>query len=300
MLPNTHQNQKKCGIVTIIGEPNAGKSTLTNKLVGAKVSITSRKVQTTRVSTIGIAMWNNVQVILQDTPGIFSPSKTIEKSLVKNAWHAIKDTDLVMVIIDIKKPLEQTIQIIEKLSFLENLFIIFNKIDLKDDVDQAFYEQKIKSITSIKNIHFFWISALHNQGVEHLKKSISNNLPFQEWLYPENIITTQPEAIWACEITREELYHQLHQELPYETYVEHESFETFDNQSIKISQAIVVAKPSQKAVVIGKGGTRIKNIGQKARLTLEKEMGKTVHLKLFVKVTDNWMEKSSIRKDLGL
>jgi GTP-binding protein Era len=295
---NTHQ---KCGMIAIIGEPNAGKSTLTNNIVGAKVSIISKKVQTTRVSTLGIAIYKNSQIILQDTPGIFEAKKTIEKSLVKNAWHTVEEVDIILLIIDIsKKNIDSSLGILENIPKNKKVIIVFNKIDLVPNISKQDFQEKILIKIGNDNTTFFWISALKNNGVEELLSALEQLLPFHPWLYPNDIITTQPEALWICEFTREQVYAQLHQEIPYEIYIEHESYERFNDGSLKISQAIVVAKESQKSIVIGKGGERIKEIGQKARLALEKEMGTRVHLKLFVKVKENWMEKSSIRKDLGL
>jgi GTP-binding protein Era len=298
---HSHDTMQKCGTIAIIGEPNAGKSTLTNNIVGAKVSIISKKVQTTRVSTLGIAIYKNTQIILQDTPGIFEAKKTIEKSLVKNAWHTVHEVDIILLIIDVsKKNIDSSLDILKKIPKNKKNIIVFNKIDLALDINKENFQEKIKNKIENDDINFFWISALKNNGVEDLLIALEQLLPVHPWLYPDDIITTQPEALWICEFTREQVYAQLHQEIPYEIYIEHESYERFNDGSLKISQAIVVAKESQKSFVIGKGGERIKEIGQKTRLALEKEMATRVHLKLFVKVKENWMEKSSIRKDLGL
>ncbi|CAO5676359.1 MAG: GTPase Era [Holosporales bacterium] len=284
----------RCGSVAIIGEPNAGKSTLTNLLVGSKVSIVSPKVQTTRVRTLGIAIWKESQVILLDTPGIFSAQKSLEKALVKQAWRSVDESDALVLLVDTTKQ-DQTLtqNIIEKLPVKKPLFICFNKVDLNPNFKNTFVINRPVD-------GFFPISAKTNEGVNTFMEKLCAFLPYHPWHYPEDIITDQPEALWAAEITREQLYLQLHQELPYETYIEPEGYERFDNGDIKISQAIVVARDAQKGIVLGAKGARIKSLGLKARKALEKELGCTVHLKIFVKVKCKWMENESIKRELGL
>ncbi len=290
---------KKCGTVAIIGQPNAGKSTLTNLFVGGKVSIVSHKVQTTRVRTLGIAIHENTQLILLDTPGIFKPKKTLEKSLVKSAWNTVKDVDALVLLVDASyHNMISSFEILDELKTTCPLFLVLNKIDMLS-------EEKLKSIidqfskyTVIEKT--FCISALNGEGTDDLKQSLADKMPYSEWHYPEDILSNQPENLWAAEITREQLYLQLHKELPYETYVVPESFEYFEDGSVKISQAVVVARSSQKGIILGAKGSKIKSIGENTRKILETEMNQRVHLKLFVKVQNDWMEKSSVRKDLGL
>lgn len=290
---------QKCGRVCIIGQPNAGKSTLINAMVGAKVSIVSHKVQTTRVRTLGIAMNGDTQFVLLDTPGIFDAKKTLENALVKGAWNGIQDVDAIIILVDASfTDLTQTIHILEKLQSPPPVFLVLNKSDkvppqVLDDLAEKF--KKYPSILEVLSI-----SALEQTGIDTLIHALDEKMPYGAWHYPEDILTNQPENLWAAEITREQLYLQLHDELPYETYVTPEGFEYFQDGSIKISQAIVVSRPSQKGIILGAKGSRIKAIGQKARLELTKEMGQTVHLRLFVKVQRDWMEQQSTRKELGL
>lgn len=290
---------KKCGTVAIIGQPNAGKSTLTNLFVGGKISIVSHKVQTTRVRTLGIAIYEETQLVLLDTPGIFKPKKTLEKSLVKSAWNTVKGVDALVLLVDATyHNLSSSFDILDELKTDSPLFLVLNKVD-------QLTEEKVKTIAEqfsrYKNVEkTFCISALNAQGTDELKQELANKMPYSEWHYPEDILSNQPENLWAAEITREQLYLQLHEEIPYETYVVPESFEYFEDGSVKISQAVVVARSSQKGIILGAKGSRIKSIGEKTRKILETEMNQRVHLKLFVKVENDWMEKSSIRKDLGL
>lgn len=290
---------KKCGTVAIIGQPNAGKSTLTNLFVGGKISIVSHKVQTTRVRTLGIAIHEDTQLVLLDTPGIFKPKKTLEKSLVKSAWGTIKDIDALILLVDASyHNMTSSFEILDELKTNSPLFLVLNKVDqLTDEKLKTIIEQFSKYTTVEKT---FCISALNAQGTDDLKQELANKMPYSEWHYPEDILSNQPENLWAAEITREQLYLQLHEEIPYETYVVPESFEYFEDGSVKISQAVVVARSSQKGIILGAKGSRIKSIGEKTRKILETEMNQRVHLKLFVKVENDWMEKSSIRKDLGL
>ncbi len=290
---------KKCGTVAIIGQPNAGKSTLTNLFVGGKVSIVSHKVQTTRVRTLGIAIHDDTQLVLLDTPGIFKPKKTLEKSLVKSAWNTVKDVDALVLLVDASyHNMTSSFEILDELKTNSPLFLVLNKVDqLSEEKLKTIVEQfsKYKSVEKT-----FCISALNAQGTDDLKQELANKMPYSEWHYPEDILSSQPENLWAAELTREQLYLQLHEELPYETYVAPESFEYFEDGSVKISQAVVVARSSQKGIILGAKGSKIKSIGEKTRLIMEKEMNQRVHLKLFVKVQNDWMEKSSVRKDLGL
>jgi GTP-binding protein Era len=290
-------NIEKCGFVTILGQPNAGKSTLTNLLVGGKVSIVSKKVQTTRVKTLGIVISNHSQIILLDTPGIFSPKKEIEKILVNNAWSAIDGVDVFLVLIDVSfKDNSFSVEILKRLKSGRPIFLVFNKIDKLSNVQKDHLLEPFKDIQNITKV--FYISALNGDGVDTLLQEICHCLPYHPWLYPEDIITTQPEAVWAAEITREQIFKQLHEELPYEIYVEPEFFERFNNGDIKISQSIIVARDGQKGIVLGHKGARIKKIGQEARSDMEIQMECKVHLNLFVKVKENWIENKNFLKML--
>lgn len=294
------EEKTRCGFVSVIGRPNAGKSTLVNALVGAKVSIVSRKVQTTRSRMLGIALYEQSQIILIDTPGVFSPKKTLEKAMVSTALDAVDEGDVIYHLVDVaeKNPLEQSAAIRSKLPKNKPVFLVLNKVDrikkdqllaLAADFNEVFsYEQT------------FMISALKEVGLRELAKASSEHMPQGPWHYEEDEITTTPMRLLAAEITREKIFDQLHEELPYAIMVETENWENFDNGDIKISQVITVDRDSQKGIVLGKGGQQIKKIGQAARTELEAMLEQKIHLKLFVRVTPGWQEKAESYQIMGL
>lgn len=294
---------QRCGFVSVIGLPNAGKSTLVNALVGAKVSIVSRKVQTTRMRVMGIAMHNHAQIILIDTPGIFQPKKTLEKAMVGAALSSVEDTEFVLHIVDVnlKNPLRSNQMILDMLRNQHentNVLLVLNKID-------QFQKEKLLTLAQEMCADFpyagvFMISALKNKGVEDIADYLSEHLCVGEWLYPEDQISDLPMRLMAAEITREQVYNQLHQELPYSIYVETESWEEFDNGDVKISQIVYVQKQSQKGIVLGKGGVKLKSIGKAARTEMEEMMERRVHLNLFVRVQENWPERPEFYEVFGL
>lgn len=287
----------KCGFVAILGAPNAGKSTLVNQLVGQKVSIVSPKVQTTRSRIMGIALKDDVQIILLDTPGIFEAKKRLDKAMVQEAYDASSAADANVLVIDMTWPnLDLAQSLCEK--HPKGIMIALNKIDL------IAKDQLLKIATSVNNFanvtKIFMISALHSDGVADLAKHLGDILPTSPWLFPEDQITNIPARSWAAEVTREQVFLQLHQELPYNIFVESESWEEFDNGSVKISQAIVVAKDNHKGIVLGKRGQTLKSIGQSARVELESQLERRVHLKLFVKVEEDWQMRSWALRALGI
>ncbi len=293
----THAIETKCGVVALIGAPNAGKSTLTNAIVGEKVSIVTHKVQTTRQRVTGIALHGQTQMILLDTPGIFKPKVRMERAMVEAAFDAAKDADLRLFILDVGGRLDEVFMQ-ETLAMLQSPFIIvLNKIDTVAP------EKLLKIATFFKDSKaekVFMISALKNDGVQDVIHFIANAMPLSPWLYPEDYIADIPERLLAAEITREKLILQLHQELPYETYVETEAFEVFQNGDVKISQVINVAKEGQKAIVLGHKGARVKAIREAAQKELTVVLDRKVHLFLHVKVTENWQEKSDFYHLTGL
>lgn len=290
----------KCGFAAIVGLPNAGKSTLTNALVGSKISIVSRKVQTTRTRVLGIITRDQAQVILVDTPGVFAPKKTLEKAMVKAAWDALPDADVVVHLVDatVKAASEDNRLITGRLPENKPCLLVLNKVDKVKKPD-------LLALTAALNEQFsyeatFMISSLKQEGLEDMLAGIIEHMPEGPWLFEEDQITDMPMRLMAAEITREKIFEQLHQELPYEIMVETESWEEFDDGAVKIDQVVYVHKDSQKGIVVGKSGSRIKALGEAARLELEELFERRVHLKLFVKVQENWSERSENYRAIGL
>lgn len=291
---------KRSGFVSILGAPNAGKSTLVNKMVGAKVSIVSRKVQTTRCRIMGVAMHGQSQVILIDTPGIFEPVKMLERAMVGAAWSSLDDADVVIHLVDAArkgKSLNHA-SITSRIPPGKPVLLVLNKVDAVNKPALLALTQELNAAYSYAGT--FMISALKGSGIEDLLNDLSARLPENDWIFDPEQLTDMPVRFLAAEITREKIYDLLHQELPYATYVETTAWEPFDNGSVKISQLVCVQRETQKAIVLGKGGAQIKKIGQMARLELEEFLGHKVHLKILVKVDEDWSEKSQTFRLLGL
>ena len=298
----TSENARKCGIVAVIGLPNAGKSTLTNALVGEKVSIVSRKVQTTRACVMGIISCGAAQLILVDTPGMFkaSDNKMLEQAMVKAAWSALSDADCVVHLVDVSAGniRKSNASILNRLPDKKPCFLALNKIDkldksallsLASDLNEAFAYEKT-----------FMVSALKNKGLDSMVATFVQYLPQGPWMFSEDQASNMPVRMMAAEMTRETMFEQLHQELPYDIMVVTENWEEFENGSVKIDQLIYVKKESQKGIVVGKGGQRIKKIGLKTRAELEDILQQHVHLKLRVKVQENWSERAENYPLIGL
>jgi GTP-binding protein Era len=284
------ENLKKHGIIAIVGAPNAGKSTLTNVLLGQKLSIVSPKVQTTRNSIRAIAIENETQIILIDTPGIFIPrnDKILERVIVKSAWQALRESDQICFIIDAESGANQeNLRILSDLK-KENLpiTIVINKIDL---VKKSKMLETFAIISNLGFVDIIPISALQNDGVEKLKNFLCEKCQNPTWIYDEEQITDAPMRFIASEITREKLFLNLHKELPYSIAVKTDSYEILNNGEIKIHQTIFVLKDSQKSIIVGKKGEMIKKLGQDSRLDIAEIAGAKVHLFLFVKVKQDWM-----------
>jgi len=297
---DTKDPNQKSGFVSVIGLPNAGKSTLVNALVGAKVSIVSRKVQTTRSRVLGIAIDGAAQIVLMDTPGIFEPGKTLERAMVQAALRTMEEADITLHIVDasLKNCANKNSAIIQKLPKDKPRILALNKIDriakgellaLAEDLSQAGNYDAV-----------FMISALKKDGIKELLQNLASRMPDALWPFEEDQITDLPMRFMAAEITREKIFNALHQELPYAALVETESWENFDDGSVKISQVIYVQRTSQRAIVLGKGGKQIKSIGQEARKDIEELLGTRAHLKLFVKVQEDWSERSEFYQKMGL
>ena len=285
----------RSGFVAILGVPNAGKSTLTNALVGAKVAIVTPKVQTTRTRIRGVAIEGKAQIVFVDTPGIFAPKRRLERAMVAAAWAGAADADLIVVVVDAAAAAEaggpdgDTLRIVEGLRTAgRNAVLALNKVDmLKPPVLLGIAERLNREGIFTDT---FMISALTGSGVADLKAHLASRLPEGPWLYPADQLTDMPERLLAAEVTREQLFLQLHQELPYALTVETESWEEFADGSVKITEVIYVERDNQKAIVLGKGGQRIKAVGAAARKELAAMLGRTVHLFLFVKVRERWRE----------
>ncbi len=296
----SNNDQKRCGFVAVIGLPNAGKSTLVNALVGDKVSIVSRKVQTTRSRITGIVNRGETQIVLLDTPGIFTPKKTLERAMVKAALDTL-DADVVLHLVDAATPdpFDYNEPLIEKLpKHGRPCVLVLNK------VDKVAKEKLLALTAAFTNAYdytaVFMISALKKRGLEDVLDFCIPHLPHGPWHYDEDQITDMPAGLLASEITREKIFERLHQELPYSIMVATENWENFDNGSIKIDQIVYVQKDSQKGIVLGRQGSQIKAIGEAARRDLEEILEARVHLKLFVKVQENWSERPENYRFIGL
>lgn len=293
--------QRRCGFIAIIGAPNAGKSTLVNALVGAKVTIVSRKVQTTRVPIRGIAIEGQSQLVFIDTPGIFKPKRRLDRAMVDAAWTGAHEADVIALLVDAAKGVdEDTSRILDKLKESEApKLLILNKVDRL--ADKELLLPLVSALTtSIGFDRVFMISALDGSGVADLKSHLAQVVPEGPWHYPEDDISDAPVRLLAAEITREQIYDLLHDELPYAITVETTSWKTFKNGSVRIEQTIFVERESQRSIVLGKGGQTIKTISMRARGELERILECPVHLFLFVKVRENWASDPERYREMGL
>jgi GTP-binding protein Era len=290
----------KCGFVALIGAPNAGKSTLLNALVGSKVTIVSHKVQTTRALIRGIAIENKSQLIFVDTPGIFSPKRRLDRAMVTTAWSGAHEADLVAVLIDARKGLDEEAEaLMARLAEVKgSKILILNKIDLIPR-DALLLLTKIGN-EKAKFESTFMISALKGDGVADLKSWLAERMPLGPWLYPADQMSDAPMRQLAAEITREKLFERLHQELPYHSTVETEQWKELRGGDIRIEQTIYVERESQRKIVIGKGGQTLKAIGESARREIADITEQKVHLFLFVKVREGWGDDPERYRAMGL
>ena len=294
------EQNTRAGFVAVIGAPNAGKSTLVNALVGQKVAIVSPKAQTTRARLMGIAILGRSQILLVDTPGIFQPKRRLDRAMVAAAWGGAGDADLILLVIDADAGITRGVnEIIANLETREHpLWIALNKIDrIKKPQLLALASNLTERLNPDK---VFMISAANGEGVADIKEALAETVPEGPWLYPEDEVSDATDRMIAAELTREQIVNQLHQELPYATAVETETWEDRPDGSTVIHQQILVARDSQKAIVIGKGGTRLRTIGQLAREQIAQHLGRKVHLYLHVKVNPRWDEDRGLYKDIGL
>ena len=290
----------RCGYVALIGAPNAGKSTLLNQLVGQKLAIVTPKVQTTRSRLLGIVLVGEAQLVLVDTPGIFAPRRRLDRAMVAAAWAGAADADQVVLLVDAARPAEpDTRRIVDRLvASGRRALLALNKIDLvRRDTLLAVADTLFRT-GAFEQV--FMISALTGDGVEDLKRHLAAAVPAGPWLFPEDQLSDAPERWLAAEVTREQMFLQLHDELPYAVSVETEAWTERNDGSVRIDQVIYVRRAGQRAIVLGDKGSRIKSIGARARGELQRLLERRVHLFLFVKVRDNWIEDPERYAALGL
>ena len=294
------ESSTRAGFVAVIGAPNAGKSTLVNALVGQKVAIVSPKAQTTRSRLMGIALHGAAQILLVDTPGIFQPKRRLDRAMVAAAWTGAHDADLMLLVIDSAAGLDDEVErIVASLEAREHpLIIALNKIDLVRKSELLGLSAELTERLNPDKV--FMISATQGDGVMDLKDALAEAMPSGPWLYPEDEVSDATDRMIAAELTREQIVNQLHQELPYATAVETETWEDREDGSTVIHQQILVERNSQKGIVIGKGGRRLKSIGAAAREEIIRHLGRPVHLFLHVKVEPKWGEDRSIYREIGL
>jgi GTPase len=294
------RGETRCGYVALIGAPNAGKSTLLNQLVGRKLAIVTPKVQTTRARLLGIAIEGETQLIYVDTPGIFAPRRRLDRAMIAAAWSGAADADRVVLLVDAAHPDEpDTRRIVDQLvASGRRALLALNKIDLVRRDALLGVTDRLHRAGCFDDV--FMISGLNGDGVADLKRHLVSLMPPGPWLFPEDQLSDAPERWLAAETTREQVFLQLHDELPYAASVETESWEERRDGSVKIDQVVYVRRPSQRAIVLGDKGQRIKTIGARARAELERALDRRVHLFLFVKVRDNWIEDPERFAALGL
>jgi len=294
------EGQTRAGFVAVIGAPNAGKSTLVNALVGQKVAIVSAKAQTTRARLMGIAIEGGSQILLVDTPGIFQPKRRLDRAMVQAAWSGAEDADLILLVVDSEAGLtpevERAIAGLEKRQ--HPLFLALNKVDVVKKERLLGLSAALTDRLNPDKV--FMVSAAQGDGVPDVKTALAEAVHEGPWLYPEDEVSDATDRMIAAELTREQIYEQLHQELPYASAVETETWAERPDGSTEIRQQILVERDSQKAIVIGKGGRRLKEIGQRAREAISDHLGRRVHLYLHVKVNPKWGEDRSLYQDMGL
>jgi GTP-binding protein Era len=290
----------RAGLVAVVGAPNAGKSTLVNALVGQKVAIVTPKAQTTRTRLMGIAIAGPSQILLVDTPGLFEPKRRLDRAMVAAVWEGAKDADLIALVIDAAKGINRGIEdIVMRLKDRrEPKLLVLNKVDIakKDELLAlaAAMSQRI-DFTDI-----FMVSAATGDGIADLKAALAARMPEGPWLFPEDQVSDATDRMLAAEVTREQIFLKLHAELPYASAVETEKYEERKDGSVAIHQQILVGRPTQKAIVLGKGGAMIRAIGEAARTELSQLMGRKVHLFLHVKVKPDWEEDRGLYREIGL
>ncbi len=291
---------QRCGLVAVVGAPNAGKSTLVNALVGQKVAIVSPKAQTTRTRLMGIAIHGDTQMMLVDTPGIFMPARRLDRAMVQAAWGGAQDADVIALVIDAKGGLGPKVEmIIEGLAHRpEPKMLILNKVDIAAKDRLLVHAARLNDRLTFTET--LMVSAATGDGLDQLKGALASHLPEGPWHFPADQVSDATDRMTAAEITREQLYLQLHAELPYASAVETEKYSEREDGSVEIHQQILVERPTQRAIILGKGGSRLKEIGSRARAEIATSLGCRVHLYLHVKVNPKWEDDRGLYRDIGL
>ena len=295
-----NEPQQRCGLVAVVGAPNAGKSTLVNALVGQKVAIVSPKAQTTRTRLLGVAIEGDAQLLLVDTPGIFEPRRRLDRAMVAAAWEGAEGADILALAVDAKGGLGPKVTgIAERIAGRpEPKHLVLNKVDLADKAKLLVHAERLHAIAPFAETWF--VSAQTGDGLPQLKSALAAAMPPGPWHYPEDQVSDATERALAAEVTREQLYLQLHAELPYASAVETETYKERPDGSVEIHQQVLVERPTQRAIVLGKGGARIRELGARARAELTRITGLPVHLYLHVKVKEGWAEDRDVYRDIGL
>ena len=291
---------ERCGLVAIVGAPNAGKSSLVNALVGQKVAIVSPKAQTTRARLMGIAIQSEAQLLLVDTPGIFDPRRRLDRAMVAAAWGGAEGADLIALVIDAKAKFGSATRALadQIAARAEPKIVILNKVDVADKEPLLGLASELQAMLDPEAI--FMVSALTGDGIADLKQALASRMPEGPWHFPEDQVSDASERMLAAEVTREQLYLQLRAELPYDSAIETEKYEERGDGSVAIHQQILVARDTQRAIILGHRGARLKEIGQKAREELSRITGQKVHLFLHVKVNPRWEEDRGLYREIGL
>ena len=292
---------RRAGFVAVIGAPNAGKSTLVNRLTGTKVSIVSPKVQTTRTRVLGIRAVGDIQIAFVDTPGLFRPRRRLDRAMIAAAWGGAGEADLLLLLVDATESEDEDTQaIVARLKEMgrRDVILALNKVDIAAKPKLLALADRLNRTEVFSDV--LMISAETGDGVDDLLALLAERMPEGPWLFPEDQVSDMPERMLAAEITREQLYLQLQQELPYKATVETESWQERDDGSVRIEQIIYVEREGQRSIVLGKGGAKIKSIGQAARFELARLLERQVHLFLFVKVREKWEEDPERYRALGL
>ena len=291
---------ERCGFVAVVGAPNAGKSTLVNALVGQKVAIVSPKAQTTRTRLVGVAIAASSQILLVDTPGIFAPRRRLDRAMVAAAWSGAQDADLIALVVDAKTGVTHRIgELLDTLARRpEPKVVILNKVDIC--TKETLLELAVRLQDRLSPEAIYMVSAATGDGVPDLLRALAARMPEGPWHFPEEQVSDATDRMLAAEVTREQLYLQLHAELPYDSAVETEKYEERRDGSVAIHQQILVARDTQKAIVLGKRGARLKEIGSRSREELERLLDRKVHLFLHVKVAEKWEEDRGLYREIGL